>query len=243
MTRVSKLSAALILSGALASAGVAGESGAFVGVELGAGILTQTQAGSGTFSPDPSVSTEISQQQGRANVGLDWGVRLGYQLYFTPTHGMRVYASYGMAHVYPSSLSTKDGSNTASENTYLTGQRIDLNIDYLVDFIKAENASAGVYAGIFAGYSEISANSRAKQNNTAESTPTQFIGGVGLGLNLGIQTTLAKHHRIEFGAKIPFLGPVRERTGVISDGINMTDISTHTYFKYASVGASYSFVF
>ncbi|OBV28562.1 hypothetical protein BA723_08940, partial [Helicobacter sp. CLO-3] len=247
MTKSYKLSAALILSGALASAGVAGESGAFVGVELGAGILTSTQAGSGTYEATTgggtaTTSVTASEQQGGATLGLDWGIRVGYQLYFTPTHGARVYASYGMAHVYPYSLSGESGANTVSNNTYITGQRIDINIDYLVDFIKAENASAGVYAGIFAGYAEYAENSVIKVNGNTindpdRTSPTQFYGGVGLGLNLGIQTTLAKHHRIEFGAKIPFLGPTYRV------GLNSPGLPVYQYYKYASVGASYAFVF
>lgn len=233
MTRVSKLSVALILSGALASAGVAGESGAFVGVELGAGILTSTATGNGTNG-----GMTIDAQQGTANVGLDWGARLGYQLYFTPTHGARVYASYGMAHAYPLSATGKGDGIDVTMNGYITGQRIDLNIDYLVDFIKAENSSAGVYAGLFAGYSEYAITEKMQEGDVS-SAAHRFYGGVGLGLNLGIQTTLAKHHRIEFGAKIPFLGP----KGTVEEYAEPTPTFFDANFKYASVNASYSFVF
>ncbi len=114
----------------------------------------------------------------------------------------------------------------------------------MLDFIKAENASAGVYGGLYVGYSEVAISN--------PGASTQFHGGVGLGINFGVQTTIAKHHRIEFGAKVPFLGPNYKQNAAVSDvlgyqtGIDAIDsmaIEINNYFKYSSVGMSYSFVF
>ena len=167
---------------------------------------------------------------GAAYLGFDWGIKLGYQHYFTQSQGLRAYVNYGMAHAYPYSYS----SYNYEGNTYGTAQRITANVDYLFDFVNAESSSFGLFGGIFVGYHETAQSNVGKYGSTTYKT-TSFTGGVGFGFNVGLAATLAKHHKIEFGAKIPVVGPSTESYSYSS---NTTDD-----YKYASVNVGYSFVF
>ena len=221
-----------ILCGALASGVMAEDakstksnklSGVFVGVELGGGITTLTASYNDTTN-------------GAAYLGFDWGIKLGYQHYFTQSQGLRAYVNYGMAHAYPyysASINT-GGSSMYETYEYYTSQRITVNADYLFDFIDTGSSRFGVFGGIFLGYHEV-AHTRSQKNSIRTYNSTQFTGSVGFGFNVGLAATLANHHRIEFGAKIPVVGPSTESH---SSGYN------YTYdYKYASVNVGYSFVF
>ena len=221
-----------ILCGALASGVMAEDaksnksnklSGVFVGVELGGGIITQTASYNDTTN-------------GSATIGFDWGIKLGYQHYFTQSQGLRAYVNYGMAHAYPYySASINTGSSMYETYGYYTSQRITVNADYLFDFIDTGSSRFGVFGGIFLGYHEV-ATTHSTKNSIRTYNSTQFTGGVGFGFNVGLAATLAKHHKIEFGAKIPVVGP--SRGSYYSYGSNTTDD-----YKYASVNVGYSFVF
>ena len=192
----------------------------------GGDIITQTANSS---------NTNTDSTDGSATIGFDWGIKLGYQHYFTQSQGLRAYVNYGMAHAYPESISTNLGSDNSKNTTYNTAQRITANVDYLFDFVNAESSSFGLFGGIFVGYHETAQSNVGKYGNTTYKT-TSFTGGVGFGFNVGLAATLANHHRIEFGAKIPVVGPSTESH---SSGYN-----NYTYdYKYASVNVGYSFVF
>ncbi len=246
MNKLYKIGASGILASLLASATLsvvaAGESGVFVGLEAGTAIATSTDRTSLSGTVDTGtaqVSGDARAYTSGANIGFDWGVRLGYQLYMTPVHGLRFYADYGMGHIYASKNVLSSGSDYTGAYADITAQRINFNIDYLLDFVQGENSSAGLYGGLFVGYSELGFTQRSESSGGGQSlrdTATQFYGGVGFGFNVGVQTTVAKHHRIELGAKIPVLGP-----NIVQYSGNEGYISTN--LRYTSINMSYSFVF
>ena len=134
-----------------------------------------------------------------------------------------------MAHAYPHYSVTTTSNYETYE--YYTSQRITVNADYLFDFIDTGSSRFGVFGGIFLGYHEL-AHTRSQKYSIRTYNSTQFTGGVGFGFNVGLAATLANHHRIEFGAKIPVVGPSKK-----------IDSTSDYNIKYASVNVGYSFVF
>ena len=193
----------------------------------GGGIITQTANSS---------NTNTDSTDGAAYLGFDWGIKLGYQHYFTQSQGLRAYVNYGMAHAYPHYSASITGSSMYETYEYYTSQRITVNADYLFDFIDTGSSRFGVFGGIFLGYHEL-AHTRSTKNSIRTYNHTQFTGGVGFGFNVGLAATLANHHKIEFGAKIPVVGPSTE-----SYSYSYSSNTTYDY-KYASVNVGYSFVF
>lgn len=154
-------------------------------------------------------------------------------------HGLRAYASYGMGHIfYFSSVGKDNNLKTSSTNTEL---RMDVNIDYLNDFVTTGNSSFGAYVGLFIGYGRHTTAQTMELTKYASRTTSQFIDGVRVGFNLGLAAILAKHSRIEFGVKIPAYGPTNKEANIgtlNNQALKGTQILYHT-----SVIAGYSFVF
>ena len=222
----------------LFSSTLSAKSGLFVGIDLGASILTQDYRGE--FSSQNTITT-MKYSYLMSQVGF----RLGYQHYFTPANGLRLYGSYafartGMVHVEESTRNS--GANQIIDQYFYATKRLEANLDYLLDLVKTENSSAGVYLGVFYGAPTITLNRKNAQ-------PHQFSGDLKqriVGINLGLQMTLANHHRIEVGAKIPLNKQKIERISVSNDmraPVNNSTIKALYAYQLASVGLSYAFVF
>ncbi|WP_104718081.1 outer membrane beta-barrel protein [Helicobacter trogontum] len=223
----------------LFSSTLSAKSGLFVGIDLGASILTQ------------DYRNEISSQNTITTMKYSYlmpqvGFRLGYQHYFTHTNGLRLYGSYavartGMVHVEGNTRNSE--ANRITDQYFYATKRLEANLDYLLDLVKTENSSAGVYLGVFYGAPTITLNRK-------NAKPYQFSGDLKqeiVGINLGLQMTLASHHRIEVGAKIPLNRQKVERIDV-ANGLqhapqNNSTIKTLYAYQLASVGLSYAFVF
>ena len=70
--------------------------------------------------------------------------------------------------------------------------------------------------------------------------------GLFVGIDLGLQMTLASHHRIEVGVKIPLNKQKVERISVSNAPqapVSNSTIKTLYAYQLASVGLSYAFVF
>lgn len=219
----------------LFSSTLSAKSGLFVGIDLGASILTQASRGeSSGLTPYGNSITTMKYSYLMPQVGF----RLGYQHYFTPTNGLRLYGSYafartGMVHVEENTRNS--GANQIIDQYFYATKRLEANLDYLLDLVKTEDSSAGVYLGVFYGAPTITLN---REN----ARPWQFSGDLKqriVGINLGLQTTLADHHRIEVGAKIPLNKQKVERIYAAK-----TFAIKNLYaYQLASVGLSYAFVF
>ncbi|GAB0172262.1 hypothetical protein NHP164001_02750 [Helicobacter trogontum] len=210
----------------------------FVGIDLGASILTQ------------DYRNEISSQNTITTMKYSYlmpqvGFRLGYQHYFNHANGLRLYGSYavartGMVHVEGNTRNSE--ANRITDQYFYATKRLEANLDYLLDLVKTENSSAGVYLGVFYGAPTITLNRK-------NAKPYQFSGDLKqgiVGINLGLQMTLASHHRIEVGVKIPLNKQKVERISVSNAPqapVSNSTIKTLYAYQLASVGLSYAFVF
>ncbi|MCI7485430.1 MAG: outer membrane protein [Helicobacter sp.] len=222
----------------LFSSTLSAKSGLFVGIDLGASILTQDYRG------------EVSSQNTITTMKYSYlmsqvGFRLGYQHYFNPANGLRLYGSYafartGMVNVEENTRNSE--ANRITDQYFYATKRLEANLDYLLDLVKTENSSAGVYLGVFYGAPTITLNRK-------NAKPHQFSGDLKqriVGINLGLQMTLANHHRIEVGAKIPLNKQKIERISVSNAmrvPVSNSTIKTLYAYQLASVGLSYAFVF
>ncbi|AFI05275.1 outer membrane beta-barrel protein [Helicobacter cetorum] len=111
-----------------------------------------------------------------------WGVKGGYQFAFLKFLALRTDFSYLMV-LKPTAL-----------NTIVTSL-LSVNVDVLSNFYTYKKFSLGVYGGL--GIGNFYQNIRLGIENSL------FMGYNGL-FNVGVGSTIANHHRIEFGAKIPF---------------------------------------
>lgn len=213
------------------SSTLSAKSGLFVGIDLGALILTQDFRGE---SSSQNTITTMKYSYLMSQVGF----RLGYQHHFNPANSLRLYGSYafartGMVNVEENTRNSE--ANRITDQYFYTTKRLEANLDYLLDLVQTENSSAGVYLGVFYGAPTITLNRKNAQ-------PYQFSGDLKqriVGINLGLQMTLADHHRIEVGAKIPLNKQKVERIYVAETFA----IKTLYAYQLASVGLSYAFVF
>ena len=236
---ISKGIVGTFLALALFSSTLSAKNGLFVGIDLGASLLTQAFRGESSSQYHNSITTmEYSYLMPQI------GFRLGYQHYFTPANGLRLYGSYavartGMVHVEESTRNSGANQITDQDQYFYATKRLEVNLDYLLDLVKAENSSAGVYLGVFYGAPTITLNRKNAQ-------PHQFSGDLKqriVGINLGLQMTLADHHRIEVGAKIPLNKQKVERINVSDGPVFRVNRKTLYAYQLASVGLSYAFVF
>ncbi len=152
---------------------------------LGVGLL-------GAFEPKKShiyfgamvglAPIEIKPASDSSYTAFLWGAKGGYQFAFLKALALRGEFSYLMA-IKSTAFHTI--------NTSL----LSLNIDALSDFYTYKKYSFGVYGGLGIGYFY--------QNNHLSMKNSSFMGYNGL-FNVGLGSTIDKHHRIELGAKIPF---------------------------------------
>lgn len=221
-----------ILALGLLSSTLSAKNGLFVGIDLGASILTRAYRGEASgLTPFGNSITTMKYSYLMPQIGF----RLGYQYYFTPANGLRLYGSYAVARTGMVNVERNSRANRIMDQYFYATKRLEVNLDYLLDLVKAENSSAGVYLGVFYGAPTITLDRKDAQ-------PYQFSGDLKqriVGINLGLQMTLADHHRIEVGAKIPLNKQKVERIYAAE-----TYALKNSYaYQLASVGLSYAFVF
>lgn len=229
---ISKGIVGTFLALALFSSTLSAKNGLFVGIDLGASLLTQAFKGeSSGENPFRNTITTMKYSYLMPQIGF----RLGYQHYFTPANGVRLYGSYAVARTGIVDETRNTVTDQMLEQQFYATKRLEANLDYLLDIVKAENSSAGVYLGVFYGDHTITLS----RKNTL---PYKFSGNLKqriVGINLGMQMTLADHHRIEVGAKIPLNKQKVERIYATKTFA----IKTLYAYQLASVGLSYAFVF
>lgn len=154
----------------------AGSNAGFVGLDFGGTLGTMVNL-NGSFA--------------NVGTGISAGLRGGYQAFFNKHHGIRFYASYLASFNAPSYALSDDATLLDLKELGIT-HRGDVNVDYLFDFIDKSVYVVGLYAGISAGY-------------VLSVVGSSNIGAITAGLNLGLQATIGKHNRFEFGTKVATL--------------------------------------
>lgn len=119
------LVSAIIASTIATSSAFAGESGGFLGFQLG--------TGAGFNRPDGG-------QVITTNAVL--GLRGGYQKYVTERSAVRAYLS---------GMTTLNANYNASAKGINLGVLADVDVDYMYDFVTDQNYSFGMYVGAFTG--------------------------------------------------------------------------------------------
>ena len=180
------------------------KSSIFLGLGIGASVITRSA----------DLEEFIGTKSGNLNLGLgvNWGGKIGYQLYITKRQGFRIYASYDQTWGFPGQLANGSVSYyNGIKREYVFIDRITGNIDYLLDLLAESNKRINLYVGVYGGWAE--SNQKYKETNTGMSTITSNIS-IGnnnydssyiFGFNVGIGATFARRHRFEIGAKIPII--------------------------------------
>ncbi|PAF41115.1 outer membrane beta-barrel protein [Helicobacter sp. 11S03491-1] len=210
-----------------------------------AGIASSSASGA-------KLSEVIVGPQSRSS--FNYGLKGGYQFYFTPKHGVRATIHFLMgnyngdqkAMISPTSggggtsTSGISISNTGSVSYF--GLRYGVSVDYLYDFYNSDKSAIGLSAGF--GY-ELANYVGGKAKNVA-TTPLgdkiteakNSLFGTGTYLNLGTHYYFT-HSQIEFGLKIPF-NTFGSDSYVANGATKNTSVDPKT--SKASVGYEYGFL-
>lgn len=201
----------------LATPYLCAKDGFFVGGELGFGYVQK------------SIPKGNTQYTYGIDYGVHYGARAGYLHTFSYDDSLRIYASAALSNLFPV---TGAPSSEGYSKKIGFGYKYDLNVDYIYNLIKSQDTQAGIYGGVFAGYSQW--DGRYYDANGQEVKSMQEIRkGLGYGLNLGM-TIIRDSHIVDFGMKIPLGGP-----NIKLSNANNREKS----WKNGNVGFAYSYLF
>lgn len=214
----------LIVSGALAlafsaSAVVAEESGAFVGVDLGISNAVMTQ--------DAGANANSNKAASIGN--FRYGLLGGYKWFFTESFGLRAYLQVNNgANQTPSSLDAHTTINTLN---------VMANVDALYNLYSTQESSIGLFAGLSFGY----AIHYGKVVDDMTKGGLKDPSGFDMGINFGLRTIIAKHHGIEFFNRFGVIGA--SATSTLGAGTPLArDVKMTTLQPYA-FGVRYTYNF
>ena len=149
-------------------------------------------------------------------VSPNYGVKLGYDVYFLPQHGMRIYLDYMGSNFLDSSLA----SGKINLHTFA------LNVEYKFEI----NDFLGVFAGVNLNYSLLDAQKIGKQ------------GALGVGANAGFTFGLASWAEFELG--LHYLGDSFQDRQILVDSIGANHGATHLKISFDSLlGLRFGFTF
>lgn len=175
------------------------------------GFVIGVFGGIGFAESDTEYYIPLSELEGSDrsafSVAPSYGIKIGYDLYFTPSHAMRMYADY-------------TGSNFISSNDIMgkfNTHTFALNVEYKYEITE----KFGVFAGVNLNYTLYDTQRAGR------------CGGVGFGVNAGFTYSILSWLELEFGVKylgdsfkdvnVPLdsrapnptgLGPVSQRVGM-----------------------------
>lgn len=189
------------------------KSGIFVGVDVGLNVgYTHLKLS----APGTSI---LLFERTKIDSTLFAGLKAGYQYYFNPWNGLRVYGDLNYGRFI------KDASN----DELATLLRYGVNIDYLINFSN-DSSTWGFFVG--AGYEFLGGEFK---DSLKEESRQDRVRTNGIFMNVGFSKIYSNHHRMEFGSKIPFYSyfDYKDADGTISTTFrNITTL----YISY-----SYSF--
>lgn len=130
-------------------------------------------------------------EHSKLGIGPNYGLRIGYDVYFLPQHGLRIYAEYMKSHL----LDSTTASGKANLHTFT------LNADYKYEITER----FGVFGGLNLDYSILDSHKIGTEK------------GLGVGINLGFTYAMASWSEFELGLRylgnpftdkvLPTLGP------------------------------------
>lgn len=140
-------------------------------------------------------STSVEVSGGSVSLNSIVGLRAGYQYYFNAYNGIRAYGNFTYGNFGSS-------NRTAAPSLMHYGA----SLDYLLNFSNG-NSPWGLFLG--AGYEFISGEAAdffENQKKDFESYPgiSAQAHNKGFFMNVGFSKIIQNHHRVEFGARIPF---------------------------------------
>lgn len=217
----------LIVSGALAlafsaSAVVAEESGAFVGVDLGISNAVMTQdAGDGS-------AADFYNNKAASIGNFRYGLLGGYKWFFTESFGLRAYLQVNNgANQIPAGVDTHSIINTLN---------VMANVDALYNLYSTQESSIGLFAGLSFGYAIHSGKAVDDLKKTGLKDPSGFD----MGINFGLRTIIVKHHGIEFFNRFGVIGA--SATSTLRTAPAAADVKMTTLQPYA-FGVRYTYNF
>ncbi|PAF53213.1 hypothetical protein BKH42_07105 [Helicobacter sp. 13S00482-2] len=181
------------------------KTGFFVGIDLNAA----------TFKYSDDIQKNLMLPSNEASLGthyktsFNYGVKIGYQFYGTPHHGLRLGAHLNMGDY---SLSMEDGSQTTAgiyieKKASYFALRYGMDMDYLFDFYNSLNTSLGLSAGVgyeFANYINGKTNINFAGNGNGNLISFQnSLFGNGAYINVGLHYYFKKH-QFAFETRLPF---------------------------------------
>lgn len=157
------------------------------------GFVIGVFGGASFAGSDTEYYTLLTDLEGndRSTFGVapSYGIKLGYDLYFTPSHAMRMYVDY-------------TGSNFLTNNDIVGKYNVHtfaLNVEYKYDITE----KFGVFAGVNLNYS------------LYDTQKVGSSGGVGFGVNAGFTYSILPWMELELGVK--YLGDSFKEVNITPD--------------------------
>lgn len=171
------------------------------------GILSGVSLMNSSFDYYAGIFEVEGSEYSRLGAGPNYGVRLGYDVYFLPQHGLRIYAEYMKSYL----LDSTTASGRANLYTFT------LNADYKYEITEY----FGVFGGLNLDYSILDSRKIGTEQ------------GLGVGINLGFTYAMASWSEFELGLR--YLGnPFADRALPTLDS-NAPSIATRQVIDFGDL--------
>lgn len=167
---------------------------------------------------------------------VDSGLKIGYNLFFTKTWGMRLYGSYNYSY---DDFVTAYRDVDVIKNLYANANTFLFNADALYDFYNNNdlNLSLGVVFGVGAGY----LISPQKTYNLNSNTNNYMQSGFKVACSAGFSLAFASKNRLEILYRYVVLQP--DMQNIVRSNNSTTKIETYKLQSPFSFTIGYSFIF
>ncbi|WP_295701732.1 outer membrane beta-barrel protein [Helicobacter typhlonius] len=200
------------------------KSGVFIGADVG--VNYHVSEGKVIFSSPGNAYTSESNDY---LFDLSYGLRGGFQYYFTPKVGLRVVGAFGKGNY---------SEGEANDGETYGFFRYAGNVDFLYQFGSSEINQVGVFVG--AGYEGIGGELKKLLDDT-KGLPGHKYNTSGIFMNLGLQVIRDVHHQFDFIVRVPFYSYLERNFSTNAAQGNITINSSHK--NNYSFNIAYTYVF
>lgn len=145
--------------------------------------------------------------------GLNVSLIAGYKHFFTPSLGLRIYGSYDYyffnktPFYYPrgGAINGAIYAEYYKSSLEMTIHSIGVNMDFLYNFLSAENYDLGLFVGLGVGGNFYSLANEKSDITKARIGNTNFFD---IWANIGLRSNFYKYFGVELYAKVPFLNNI-----------------------------------